>query len=92
MASAGATPLAAFKFDGIVVESYELAMGLISGSTGETSSLLILLGGLYLVARNMMNWRIPRIHFRTVFALSGILYLIDPGLSLSPSSCSSPEA
>jgi electron transport complex protein RnfD len=34
-------------------------LGLTSGSTGETSAMLILPGGAYLIARNMMNWRIP---------------------------------
>jgi electron transport complex protein RnfD len=79
-----ATPLSAWKFDGIVVESYDLALGLISGSTGETSSLLILLGGLYLIARNMMNWRIPVSILGSVFVLSGILHLIDPTAYPSP--------
>lgn len=80
----GATPLAAFKFDQVVTETPELAMGLISGSTGETCAILILLGGLYLVARNMMNWRIPVSIFMTVFVLSGIFYLIDPQAYPSP--------
>ena len=39
--------------------------------------LLIILGGVYLVARNMMNWRIPVSILTTVFVLSGLLYLID---------------
>ena len=59
-------------------------MGLTSGSTGETGSLLILLGGAYLVARNMMNWRIPCAIFVTVFVISGIFYLVDPVAYPSP--------
>ena len=55
----GATPLAAFKFDQITTDTQDLALGVISGSTGETCALLIILGGIYLIARNMMNWRIP---------------------------------
>nr|HQU62997.1 RnfABCDGE type electron transport complex subunit D [Nitrosomonas sp.] len=55
----GATPLAAFKFERITTETADLALGLISGSTGETCAILIILGGIYLIARNMMNWRIP---------------------------------
>ncbi len=80
----GATPLAAMKFDGEVTAATELVMGLTSGSTGETGSLLILLGGAYLVARNMMNWRIPCAIFVTVFAISGIFYLVDPSAYPSP--------
>lgn len=73
----GATPLAAFKFDHVLADTSDLALGLISGSTGETCAVLILLGGIYLVARNMMNWRIPVAVLSSAFVLSGILYLID---------------
>ncbi|MDH3708300.1 MAG: RnfABCDGE type electron transport complex subunit D, partial [Cyclobacteriaceae bacterium] len=55
----GATPLAAFKFDQVTTATYDLALGVISGSAGETSAVVILLGGAYLIARKMMNWRIP---------------------------------
>ncbi|MFT5165303.1 MAG: electron transport complex protein RnfD [Saprospiraceae bacterium] len=80
----GATPLAAFKFDHITTETSDLALGLISGSTGETCALLIILGGIYLIARKMMNWRIPVSILLTVFVLSGILYLIDNQVYPSP--------
>jgi len=73
----GATPLAAWKFDRVLAGSGDLAMGFISGSTGETSTVLILLGGLYLIARNMMNWRIPTAILGTVVVFSGILFLVD---------------
>ena len=62
----------------------ELAMGFVSGSAGETSSALILLGGAYLVARNMMNWRIPAGIFLAVAVLSGILHWSDPQSYASP--------
>ncbi len=75
----GATPLAAFKFEGVRTETTDLALGLISGSTGETCALLIILGGIYLIARKMMNWRIPVAVLGSAFALSGLFYLIDPG-------------
>jgi electron transport complex protein RnfD len=75
----GATPLALWKFDRELTDAGEMAMGLISGSTGETSSLLILLGGVYLVARNMMNWRIPVAIFAAVVVFSGLLHLANPG-------------
>ena len=79
-----ATPLAAFKFDGIVTPVSDLAFGIISGSTGETSALIILLGGIYLAIRKMMDWRIPLSILVTVFVLSGILYLIDSQTYPSP--------
>ena len=59
LTSTGATPLSAMKFDNVIANSNDLFFGLSHGSTGETSALIILLGGLYLVFRNMMNWRIP---------------------------------
>lgn len=76
--SSGATPLSAFKFDGITTDTSDLMFGLVSGSTGETSAVLILLGGLYLVVRNMMNWRIPVAILTTVYVLSGSLHWIEP--------------
>jgi electron transport complex protein RnfD len=83
-AVSGATPLALWKFEGRLTDVGELALGFTSGSTGETSSLLILAGGAYLVARNMMNWRIPIAIFAAVFALSGILHLLDAESYASP--------
>lgn len=83
-AISGATPLAAFKFDGITTSTAELAFGQISGSAGETSAVIIILGGLYLIARNMMNWRIPVAVLTSAFVLSGILYLINSEVYPSP--------
>jgi electron transport complex protein RnfD len=73
----GATPLSAFKFDHIQTDTVSLIFGSIDGSTGETSAVLILLGGLYLISRKMMNWRIPFAILSTVFVFSGILFLIN---------------
>lgn len=73
----GATPLSMWKFDRALSDVSELAVGLVSGSTGETSGALLLLGGVYLIARNMMNWRIPISILLSVFAMSGALHLLD---------------
>lgn len=80
----GATPLAAFKFDQVITETRELALGIISGSTGETCALLIIAGGIYLISRNMMNWRIPVSMLATVFLFSGIMHLVDSNVYPSP--------
>ena len=80
----GATPLAAFKFDQVSTDTSDLALGLISGSTGETCAVLIILGGIYLIARNMMNWRIPVAVLGSAFLFSGVLYLIDSQVYPSP--------
>jgi len=80
----GATPLSAFKFDGITTSTTALAFGQISGSTGETCAIIIVLGGIYLIARNMMSWKIPVAVLASVFVLSGILYVVDSELYPSP--------
>jgi len=83
-AVSGATPLALWKFDHEPTAVADLALGFVGGSLGETSSLLILIGGAYLVARNMMNWRIPAGLLATVAATSGALHLSDPHTYASP--------
>lgn len=55
----GATPLALQKFQHIEVSTTDLFTGMVTGSAGETSALLILLCGLYLAFRRMLDWRIP---------------------------------
>jgi electron transport complex protein RnfD len=80
----GATPLALMKFDGVATDPVQLMLGTCSGSAGETSSLLILICGLYLVARNMMNYRIALSVLLSAFALSGILYLTNTQAYPSP--------
>ncbi|TWU43430.1 Electron transport complex protein RnfD [Novipirellula aureliae] len=79
-----ATPLADWKFNQVAAETGDLFMGTISGSTGETCALLILIGGIYLVARRMMNWRIPVVILATVAIATGILHLVDPERYASP--------
>ena len=79
-----ATPLALWKFSQEATATSDLAMGFISGSAGETSGVLILLGGAYLIARNMMNWRIPASIFASVVVFSGALYLVNPERYASP--------
>lgn len=68
-----ATPLALMKFEHTLTPVRDLFIGTISGSTGETSALLILAGGCWLAARNMLNWRIPVAIFATVALMSWLL-------------------
>ncbi len=79
-----ATPLAVMKFDGIQAANRELLLGLTSGSAGETCAVLILLGGAYLVARNMMNWRIPMSIFTTVAVITWMFHFNEPELFPTP--------
>jgi electron transport complex protein RnfD len=45
----------------------------VSGSLGETSALLLLLGGIFLIAVKYVDWRVPVSFLVTVFVLSLIL-------------------
>ena len=73
-----ATPLSQMKFESIQAENPELLWGLTSGSVGETGFVLIFLGGAYLAARRMLNWRIPISIMLTAALLSWIFMQIDP--------------
>ena len=55
----GATPLALQKFQQIEVSSLDLFTGMVTGSAGETSALLILICGLWLAFQRMLDWKIP---------------------------------
>ncbi|TWU31576.1 RnfABCDGE type electron transport complex subunit D [Novipirellula artificiosorum] len=81
----GATPLSDWKFNGDAADTSDLFLGTISGSTGETCALLILIGGAYLAARKMMNWQIPAAILVTVAVFSGVLSLIDSDQFAGPS-------
>ena len=80
----GATPLANWNFDHISTGTSELFIGTVAGSTGETCAWLIVLGGVYLVARRMMNWRIPVAILTTVAICSTVLHLADPDRYAGP--------
>lgn len=80
----GATPLAARMSGGGATGTLQLLTGTIPGCTGETAALLILLCGLYLIARRIMNWRITAGILLSASALSGILHLVNPHLYPDP--------
>jgi electron transport complex protein RnfD len=52
-------------------------VGWIAGSLGETSALLILIGGLYLLARGVITWHAPLAMLVTLFVLASGFHLID---------------
>jgi electron transport complex protein RnfD len=83
-AVSGATPLSAFKFDHVGSDAYDLALGICSGSIGETSTIFLMIGGIYLIWRKMMNWRIPVSIILTVFAFSAVFYMMDDKVYPSP--------
>ncbi|MDD5084927.1 MAG: RnfABCDGE type electron transport complex subunit D [Candidatus Omnitrophica bacterium] len=65
-----ATPLAIVKQKlQIDLPSYwDLFMGNVSGSLGETSALAILIGGAILIMRGIIYWEVPVLYISTVFA------------------------
>lgn len=73
----GATPLALHKFTGELTAHADLFTGMVAGSMGETSA-LILIGGIYLIVRRMMDWRIPVGILGTAALVGTLFHLIDP--------------
>mgnify|MGYP001822511647 CR=1 FL=1 len=73
----GATPLGIMKFadEPVVAPINDLLLGTTMGSLGETSALLILIGGLYLAWRGHLNWHIPLSILVSVFVVSGLFYV-----------------
>lgn len=80
----GATPLALQKFQHVQVATSDLFLGTVNGSTGEASALLILLGGLYLALRRMLDWRIPTGVFLGATLVAAPLWMLDPSRFPSP--------
>lgn len=79
-----ATPLANWKFDHMPTAVDDLFLGAVPGSTGETSAALILVGGVYLIARRIISWHIPVAIFLTVAVSSWLLHLFAPHLYAGP--------
>jgi len=72
-----ATPLGLLKFQQQVTPLSDLMIGRIGGSLGETSGLLLMLGGIYLWLRRDLDWRIPVGILGTVIVFSAVLGLFD---------------
>jgi len=83
-AFSGATPLSQMKFDHVSTDAIDLLLGSTAGSVGETSAIIIILGGLFLLYKKIITWRIPTAIILTVTIFSGIFYLIDPTIYPSP--------
>jgi Na+-translocating ferredoxin:NAD+ oxidoreductase subunit D len=73
-----ATPLGLVKFEGILSEVPPLLLGTTGGSLGETSAVVILLCGVYLAARNHLNWRTPVSILATVGLLAMAFHALNP--------------
>jgi electron transport complex protein RnfD len=56
----------------------DIALGFRAGSMGETAALLILAGGLFLLARRIISWHIPVAVLGTLFLTGSLFHAIDP--------------
>jgi len=79
-----ATPLGNLKFgdEPVITPLFDLFFGMTGGSLGETSALLLIIGGLYLAIRGHLNWHIPVSIFVSLLAFSGLFYVL--GVSQFP--------
>lgn len=74
-AVSSATPLAVLKgtSQGTLPTISQALMGVTSGSIGETSAIMLLIGGIYLLCKRVINWRIP-VTYIVTFALFTFLF------------------
>ncbi len=79
-----ATPLALMKFSHQLTPYWNLFIGNVAGSIGETSALLLILPALFLLKIGVIKWRIPASYLGTVAIFGGIFWIINPGLYPDP--------
>ncbi len=58
--------------------------GNMTGSLGEMSAIALILGGIYMVIRRVIDWQVPLTIIATVFIFAGIFHLIDPQHYIDP--------
>jgi electron transport complex protein RnfD len=63
---------------------WQLTLGQTGGSLGETSALLLLLGGLFLIYKRIITWHIPLAMLGTLTLLASLFHLIDPESYVGP--------
>lgn len=78
-AVAGATPLSAETMPSLLT----LFLGNYGGAIGETCTLALILGGIYLLVRKVITWHIPVVFIGGVFVFTLLMKGFDPMLALS---------
>jgi electron transport complex protein RnfD len=90
-----ATPLAVIK-EGItsgtpvsqlmqdMPSASDMLLGTISGSLGEISALMLIIGGLYMLFKKVITWEIPVSILGSVALIAGIFWLADPQSFVNP--------
>jgi len=66
-------------------EWLDLLLGNRAGCLGEVSVVLLLAGGIFLIAKRVISWHTPVAFIGTVWILTGIFHLVDPSRYADPS-------
>ncbi|HUT98203.1 MAG TPA: RnfABCDGE type electron transport complex subunit D [bacterium] len=74
-----ATPLAAFKGSGVQGPLGPMLWGDTGGAMGETAAVLLVLLGIYLLARKIVNWRTPLAVLGAASLAALVLHFLWPG-------------
>ncbi|MFW5821879.1 MAG: RnfABCDGE type electron transport complex subunit D [Tangfeifania sp.] len=94
-AVSAATPLALIK-EGItsgtpvsqlmqeIPSAPDMLLGTVSGSLGEISALMLILGGLYMLYKKVITWEIPVSILGSVAAIAAVFWLVDPQSYVNP--------
>ncbi len=70
--------------DPAMPEYIDRLTGNMGGSLGEMSAIALILGGIFMVWRKVINWQLPVSIIATVFVFAGIFHLIDPTHYIDP--------
>ena len=68
-----ATPLAQLKAGNLDASLGELLLGQCGGTIGETCAIALIIGGVYLLYKHVISWKIPVIYIATVAILFGVI-------------------
>ncbi|KXL54040.1 electron transport complex subunit RsxD [Anaerotignum neopropionicum] len=69
-----ATPLAQLKGGVMPDASFaDVLIGNIGGCIGETCAIALIIGGIYLIVKHVISWKVPVIYIATVFILTALI-------------------
>jgi len=94
-ATTGATPLGMVKealmngqplseITGQLPSYFQFFVGSQGGSLGEVSGLALLVGFVYMLYKKIITWHTPVSMLVAIFAISGVMWLIDPNQYMDP--------
>ena len=68
-----ATPLAQLKNGALDASLKQLVIGQVGGTIGETCAIALIIGGIYLLYKHVISWKIPVIYIATIFILFAVI-------------------